>query len=638
MSVDPEDISKAELVIQYKPICLAAVAQVLGLLGASTDPASNFKEYVQRFDRARSALGGGEAVAMALGINKEQATEFATALRRVMRIADNISSDPYAQSNEAIALLQLADQLQRIKDVRSDLTFNLQPLNFHPAPSSLHTERQVRALELIIRGLINQAYGSQDKLLERLNEIYTSQLSVWKRVADKDDILSGTLFSDLSNIFVNQVEYAAHYNRLYRDTPYLAFLDEKRKTLIAFLSDIRYVRNRIAHHKTLSDIQVTLVDLYYREIVEPVQEAFDRGSSAVNPDSFSDASAADLKAHFAKVEKSFTILGEDIGLIRDDISEVKLTVTAIQADTSWLRKHAIVLTIGIVAVGVVGFLTLGATTGTLANTFAIRSDVKAVNVKMTSLKLETSSDPRKELANRGIAWDETSLGWAIERGEPETVKLFLDGGMRWRMQWYAFRALDRGDKNIIKLLTNDKKTLLKESSDCKSLMNHLARVDPASTSTESEANERPHILTLDEKTMLKIVCDTPTDLAEARKNYEERRQVYVDSLSEYQLEKASLQQVDKCVAELSERNFELLLIEAARFRGREWPSGPTLYDGLKYDIKTLGINRLGSDDVNDRAKIRKLVTEYCNTRAASEPDISISPASYLSRKQILDAL
>ena len=53
----------------------------------------------------------------------------------------------------------------------------------------------------------------------------------------------------------------------------------------------------------------------------------------------------------------------------------------------------------------------------------IREDVKG-------LKRETSDNPRKELANLGVQWNGDSFLQAIAEGDIQTVRLFVDGGIR----------------------------------------------------------------------------------------------------------------------------------------------------------------------------------------------------------------
>lgn len=55
------------------------------------------------------------------------------------------------------------------------------------------------------------------------------------------------------------------------------------------------------------------------------------------------------------------------------------------------------------------------------------STIKHLDAKVDQVKKETSSDPRKELANRGIQWTQENLAAALKSSDLETVSLFMDG-------------------------------------------------------------------------------------------------------------------------------------------------------------------------------------------------------------------
>jgi hypothetical protein len=59
----------------------------------------------------------------------------------------------------------------------------------------------------------------------------------------------------------------------------------------------------------------------------------------------------------------------------------------------------------------------------------ISHDVEDANRKLGQVKQETSTDPRKELANLSIAWTVDAFFDAIRQGDARSVTLFLKGGM-----------------------------------------------------------------------------------------------------------------------------------------------------------------------------------------------------------------
>lgn len=66
-----------------------------------------------------------------------------------------------------------------------------------------------------------------------------------------------------------------------------------------------------------------------------------------------------------------------------------------------------------------------------------RRTAQSVEILTGIVKKETSDNPRKELANQGIAWDENSLIVAINNGEQDTVKLFIAAGMKLESRGWA---------------------------------------------------------------------------------------------------------------------------------------------------------------------------------------------------------
>ena len=60
---------------------------------------------------------------------------------------------------------------------------------------------------------------------------------------------------------------------------------------------------------------------------------------------------------------------------------------------------------------------------------SISRGVADVDSKLKQVKTETSSDPRKELANLGVLWSVDAFFNAIRQGDARTVKLFLAGAM-----------------------------------------------------------------------------------------------------------------------------------------------------------------------------------------------------------------
>lgn len=62
-------------------------------------------------------------------------------------------------------------------------------------------------------------------------------------------------------------------------------------------------------------------------------------------------------------------------------------------------------------------------------TKSIKKDTEEIKATLEGVKKESSDDPRKELANIGVAWSTGSFVDALKTGDARVVRLFLSGGM-----------------------------------------------------------------------------------------------------------------------------------------------------------------------------------------------------------------
>ena len=177
----------------------------------------------------------------------------------------------------------------------------------------------------------------------------------WQAGADPGDILSGLTFSELAGLFVNKEEFA-RYETLYEDTPFLTLLKQRRKTIQSFLDDVRRIRNALAHNKRITNTQLSLLDLYYEEVVAPVQTAHDEGETKVDPAGYLDVSRAELDGWFGD-------LREDVQAVRDDLGELRADVMAslggIAEDTAAIKATTQGVNRKLVGVGVGVLLLIG---------------------------------------------------------------------------------------------------------------------------------------------------------------------------------------------------------------------------------------------------------------------------------------
>ncbi len=156
----------------------------------------------------------------------------------------------------------------------------------------------------------------------------------------------------------------------------------------------------LAHNKRITPLQVNLLSLYYDEIVEPLQEAFDQGRSDVNPETFLDVSKEELEGWFGGLK-------EDLKGVRDDIAELRADLVgrldALAGDTKALRQET-------AQVQQTAFDIRGDTTQIRADTHLLKGDTKEIieRTRLANRRLRTLV-PLGVVALVGIG----AIGWLV---------------------------------------------------------------------------------------------------------------------------------------------------------------------------------------------------------------------------------
>ncbi len=602
-------------------ICRQAFDQILPVLDLTGATAADPDAFYDLLQKARQDLGGWDKVGQRLGLNDPQMTQFTHTLRIFRKLLSQHDSQRPASHNLLMAALRFVNQLERLKEQQPLFSYATE-LHQPGEKKQLRSQQQVRALELMIRSLINQAYRNQQTLVKQLRQLFGNErVQSWLKAADRDDILSGTLFSELASLFVDKKEYTDHYSALYHTTPLLSLMNDKRKTLQTYLEDIRYIRNRLAHHKRVTTVQTALLDRCYHEIAEPVQEAFDDGRVSVNPDGYFDAGEAEVRQYFLQAAEKIDRLGDDIQHVRESLERHDEKLDDIKQDTGLLRKKMVWVLTGIAALAIGSLLIFGTSTKTLVNTEAIRSDLGEVGKTVAGVKKESSSDPRKELANIGISWEEKNLRSAIERGDNRVVGLFLDGGMPWKLYYTQQALAEDNHPGTLELLLQHK-SLMDEPNGCEGLSGSsmLRTLSNRDSLTPSQVN------------YLKAFCSSSADvqlikgkLATAVSFEQRQRQAY-------DREMAAREPANTCERRLLANNAQNLLADAARF-SLSGSSTYSLHDALLADINV----KLISGDIQSRS-IRQSVKDYCVKQASQPPNIAIDNNWSKAQQKIYDVV
>ena len=621
----------------YLEQCREAMRQIVGFLGGMPDANATLAQLYAAYDERRQALGGWKAVGIALGLPEKHADEIVNKCNTALRLAKALEpvladAAPSSAPDHELLLLRTLRRLERLTENKPEVGVQFRL----PAPDNarlVRSQQQVRALELVIRSLVSTSYDSEENLrVELTNWLGSEQVEKWLATADTGDLLSGTSFGELAGLFINKKQYPNRYEHYYKDTPYLKLLESQRATLADFLEDIRIIRNQIAHNKRISAVQVALLGAYYEQVITPVQQAHDRSNQGVNPDRYFDVGSAELDDYFEDVRKRLDTLGDKVVNVLEDVREIDRKVTAVHGTVKEVQGTVQETQDRVVKIGVDTVGTRKRLKWVLGGIAVLAVAALATLYLSAGAKRETSGDPRKELANRGLTWRPEELRGVIDNGDADSARLFFEGGMKWPVH-YAFKALDRDDKPMLALLADYPKLLTRGSDGCSSLMSHLTRTEPGTQKSEDRGvSAQPQRLKPAERDMLKLVCNTPEDVKLAKEEFAKADGFYRSQLDAYNKEKAAVVPVAQCTAELAKDNYSALLDEVSHFNIM---SVRTLAgrDVLLADLYPGMASGLLSPQIVSRA-----VEKYCKSQAAEEPNIDISESHRLAKKQILDVL
>lgn len=375
------------------PLIQPALVKFISFLnGAPADPAASLDDLAKSYADAKGKQGR-DAVAAKIGMNDAELTMFDATLREGVRRVSRLAPDapPYETRNTTIAALRLLSWLETVADRKPDFAFTVTL----PGQDDEVGRKQVRALELILRSLITERYEDQPALIARLKDLLSEKVvQQWLTSADRGDVLSGTTFSELSSLFVSTQEYP-NYDPLYKDTPLLSLLKEKRVTIRNYLDDIRRIRNVLAHNKRVTPAQMSLLNMYYDELVEPLQEAHDQGRTKVNPELFLDVSKEELEGYFGS-------LSQDVKGVKDDIADLRAElggkIDDVKKDTAAIRETTTRIETGTRSANSKLWVVLGSLVGIAAVAAAILYFVLGTSEKTDKIAGDTSAT--RETADR----------------------------------------------------------------------------------------------------------------------------------------------------------------------------------------------------------------------------------------------
>lgn len=236
--------------------CLAVIRQasveILLLLNVHVSEGKDPRWFLEQLDSARLGLGGWNAVAKTLNLNDAEMSEFTLQLRLLQQRVPQYESGQDVSENQLIAAMRFVTTLEHLRLQQPLLTYSTEV-----APGSelqqQQAHKQVRTIELMIKGLIQQAWPDQVRLNNHLKTLFNAdRVRRWLKLGDINDVLSGMMFSELAQMLVDKKEFSRYYASLFSDPSMLTLMVEPRKTLQTFLDDIRQIRNNITVQKALS--------------------------------------------------------------------------------------------------------------------------------------------------------------------------------------------------------------------------------------------------------------------------------------------------------------------------------------------------------------------------------------------------
>ena len=130
-----------------------------------------------------------------------------------------------------------------------------------------------------------------------------------------------------------------------------------------------------------------------------------------------------------------------------------------------------------------------------------------------------TSNPRRELANQGIAWDYSGFNNAISRSDTAVVQLFLSGGWPWKLRSVEYMAEGDAQKTMALLLQYPTLLVRDDEGDCWSstLQMTRAKVDYFRKTQLKYQPQPAPVLTATDKGFLKLFCRTAKDFSHLKK-------------------------------------------------------------------------------------------------------------------------
>lgn len=338
------------------------------------------------------AIKSGRQLATLLGLNESLMDEFVQSWKRFEQEARSTQIEKI----NALRLLIWLDGIHQKLGTKTVI------FKIAQAEDEEIAIKQVRALELLLRDLLTEQTGGSVSLVERLKQLLNIEvIQKWINNADQSGILSGTTFSELSNLFIDKNLFNS-YESIFKDK-IVSIERSSRDTLRIMLNDIRLVRNQIAHNKRVSHFQVEALNEYYNEIAELIRQSAITG---INPDQYLRVSSDDIINFCKELKADHQLILDGLETLKGQVSDIRSDTQELVTASRWQRKQTKILVIGIIVILLVTVAALMIQRKASVNSEQIGKDIREVKEYVrgdSEIKNMSSSDDltaTKELNER----------------------------------------------------------------------------------------------------------------------------------------------------------------------------------------------------------------------------------------------
>ena len=473
-------LSKSHLIREQFERCLGIIRQasveILLLLKVHVAEGKDPRWFLEQLDSARLALGGWARVAKRLNLNDAELSQFTLQLRLLQQRVPQYESGQEVSDNQLIAATRFVTALEHLRLQQPLLTYSTE-MGPSDELRQQQAQKQVRTLELMIKGLIMQAWPDPTRLNNHLKTLFNAdRVRGWLQQGERNDALGGMMFSELALMLVDKKEYSRSYSALFSDPTLLTLMVEPRKTLQTFLDDIRLIRNKIIAQQPLTSTQILLMDNYYAQIASPVQRAFNEGRTTVNPAGLMSEDLDELDRFWENARIKNSATGDDIFEVRDTIDKPNRRPVRTPEQRDHLISVVLWAAVGVMVMGMVGmgtWLLIESSTPTQA-----ASTVAPVQTVAEEMRETPSS--RETLTRMGVTWDENNFRAAIDRNDTRVALLFLKAGMDWKLSWTE-HALAVNHREVLDLLMRYRLQMTQEKP-CRQFITNLGHAMSAGQS------------------------------------------------------------------------------------------------------------------------------------------------------------